>query len=78
MSLALAGLLLTCVSCSEAKPTPPRVTVTDTAAVGEGLKVIGFAARTRSMPRSPATTMLPLKLSLLPPTSRPSGIRPEL
>jgi len=43
MSLALAGLLLTCVSCSESKPTPPRVTVTDTAPVGEGLKVIGFA-----------------------------------
>lgn len=42
-SLALAGLLLNCVSCSESKPTPPRDTVTDTAPVGEGLKVIGFA-----------------------------------
>lgn len=42
-SLALAGLLLTCVSCSESKPTPPRVPVTDTAPIGAGLKVIGFA-----------------------------------
>lgn len=43
MSLALASLLLCCASCSESKPAPPRATVTDTAPVGEGLKVIGFA-----------------------------------
>ena len=41
--MSLASLLLCCASCSESKPTPPRVTVTDTAPVGEGLKVIGFA-----------------------------------
>jgi hypothetical protein len=45
--LPLAGLalVLACASCSEpsAPPKPPPVPVTDTAPVGEGLKVIGFA-----------------------------------
>ncbi len=46
ISLALAGFLLACVSCSETRsssPPPPPAPVTDTAPVGEGLKVIGFA-----------------------------------
>ena len=43
LPLALASLLLCCASCSESKPTPPRDAVTDTAPVGEGLKVIAFA-----------------------------------
>ena len=45
--LPLAGCFMALSSCSEEspKPTPPppHVTVTDTAPVGDGLKVIGFA-----------------------------------
>ena len=43
MLLALPCLLLTCVSCSESKPSPPRDAVTDTRPIGQGLKIIGFA-----------------------------------
>lgn len=41
--LPVAGIALLLSSCSEvpAKPLPPAVT--DTAPVGEGLKVVGFA-----------------------------------
>jgi hypothetical protein len=45
--LPLAGCFMALSSCSEASPKPapplPPVTVTDTAPVGDGLKVIGFA-----------------------------------
>jgi hypothetical protein len=44
--LPAAGIILACVlcsSCAEPDPGPPPPTVTDTAPVGEGLKVIGFA-----------------------------------
>lgn len=41
----LAGLLLTCASCSQEADPPekPPVPVTDTRPVGDGLKVIGYA-----------------------------------
>jgi len=44
--LPAAGIFLACASCSEAPPhktPPPPTPVTDTAPVGDGLKVIGFA-----------------------------------
>jgi len=41
--LPAAGLVLACASCSEPAPGPPAPPVTDTAPVGDGLKVIGFA-----------------------------------
>lgn len=41
--LPAAGLLLVCASCSEPAPEAPPLPVTDTAPVGDGLKVIGFA-----------------------------------
>ena len=44
--LPVAGIILACVlcsSCAEPDPGPPPPTVTDTAPVGDGLKVIGFA-----------------------------------
>lgn len=41
--LPAAGLVLACASCSESAPEPPPLPVTDTAPVGDGLKVIGFA-----------------------------------
>jgi hypothetical protein len=39
--IPVAGLVLACASCADPGPPPP--TVTDTAPVGEGLKVIGYA-----------------------------------
>jgi hypothetical protein len=41
--LPAVGLVLACASCSEPAPEPPAPSVTDTAPVGAGLKVIGFA-----------------------------------
>jgi hypothetical protein len=41
--LPVAGLFMTCASCSDSPSTPPPPPVTDTTPVGEGLKVIGFA-----------------------------------
>ena len=44
--LPAAGCFMPLGSCSEAPskpPPPPTVAVTDTAPVGDGLKVIGFA-----------------------------------
>ena len=41
--LPAVGLILACASCSEPAPEPPPLPVTDTAPVGDGLKVIGFA-----------------------------------
>ena len=41
--LPAAGLVLACASCSEPAPDPPAPPVTDTAPVGDGLKVIGYA-----------------------------------
>ena len=44
--LPAAGIVLACVlcsSCAEPEPGPPPPTVTDTAPVGDGLKVIGYA-----------------------------------
>lgn len=40
--LPVAGVFLALSSCED-KAVPPPVPVTDTAPVGEGLKVIGFA-----------------------------------
>ena len=42
--LAGLALVLACVSCGESPtPQPPPVPVIETAPVGEGLKVIGYA-----------------------------------
>lgn len=42
--LPLSGLVLACASCADSDPPPPpTIPVTDTAPVGDGLKVIGFA-----------------------------------
>ncbi len=42
--LPAAGIVMACASCEETAPPPPAaVPVTDTAPVGDGLKVIGFA-----------------------------------
>ena len=41
--LPAACLVLACASCSEPPPELPSPPVTDTAPVGDGLKVIGYA-----------------------------------
>jgi hypothetical protein len=41
--LPAAGLVFACASCAQSSPKPPPPPVTDTAPVGDGLKVIGFA-----------------------------------
>jgi hypothetical protein len=42
--LPAAGLVMACASCAESDaPCIPTVPVTDTAPVGDGLKVIGYA-----------------------------------
>ena len=39
----LAGAVLALASCSDGTPKPPLIPATDTAPVGDGLKVIGYA-----------------------------------
>ena len=41
--LPAAGIFLALSSCNESSSAPPPPRITDTAPVGDGLKVIGFA-----------------------------------
>jgi hypothetical protein len=41
--LPAAGIFMACASCGGSAPAPAPPPVTDTAPVGDGLKVIGFA-----------------------------------
>lgn len=41
--LPVVGIFMSCASCSESYSKPPPPPVTNTAPIGDGLKVIGFA-----------------------------------